>query len=122
MEGTVSVSQSFIKLTFFPVLSVALEAMLHVCLDRGAVEIDKFSRWLRAICNVLLARNQTADRMKALSYVEQAIEVIRESPADDEANPSQVSPSSSSSLHSVLSCNQSGLSNGRAKVDIHDCI
>lgn len=40
--------------------------------------VDKFSRWLRAICTILLARNQPSDRVKALGYVEQAIDVIKD--------------------------------------------
>lgn len=58
--------------------------MLQACLDKTALQVEKFSRWLRAICITLLARNRPADRLKALAYVEQAIEVIRDSDLDGE--------------------------------------
>ncbi|PIL30839.1 hypothetical protein GSI_07007 [Ganoderma sinense ZZ0214-1] len=60
------------------VLLAALEAILHASLDRSALSVDKFSRWLRAICTILLSRNLTADRMKAIGYVEQAVGVLQE--------------------------------------------
>ncbi|EJD55027.1 hypothetical protein AURDEDRAFT_50551, partial [Auricularia subglabra TFB-10046 SS5] len=57
-------------------------------LDVGALCVDKFARWLRAICTWLLVRNAAPDRAKALGYVEQALEVMRddgdnEYPADE---------------------------------------
>lgn len=54
---------------------------MHVCLDKSALSLDKFSRWLRAICTILLARNSQSDRAKAINYVEQAASVM-----DDNSN------------------------------------
>jgi hypothetical protein len=55
---------------------------LHASLDRNVLSIEKFSRWLRGTCTILLCRNTTADRVKAVGYVEQAITVMVE---DNEA-------------------------------------
>ncbi|KZT68843.1 hypothetical protein DAEQUDRAFT_711357 [Daedalea quercina L-15889] len=60
------------------VLFTALEAILHASLDRGSLSIDKFSRWLRAICTMLLSRNTAEDRTKAIGYVEQAVHVLED--------------------------------------------
>lgn len=49
------------------------------------MSVDKFSRWLRAICTIILARNSAADRVKAIGYVEQAVGVIEQS---DDVRPS----------------------------------
>jgi len=65
------------------VLYVTLEALLHACLDRGAASIDRFSRWLRAICSILLSRNSQGDRPKALNYVEQALAVLESQSGSD---------------------------------------
>lgn len=54
------------------------QAILHSSLNRNAFAVDKFSRWLRAICITLLAHNRTSDRVKALGYVEQATDVIKD--------------------------------------------
>jgi len=62
---------------------VALEAILHASLDRSALSVEKFARWLRAICTILLARNTTPDRLKAISYIEQAITVLEVHGGDD---------------------------------------
>ncbi|KIM81848.1 hypothetical protein PILCRDRAFT_8503 [Piloderma croceum F 1598] len=70
------------------VLFAALEALLHASLDRSCLSVEKFSRWLRAICTILLSRNGTADRVKALGYVEQSFAVMDTSggdPADTNA-------------------------------------
>ena len=40
------------------------------------MSVEKFSRWLRAICTILLARNTLTDRAKAIGYVEQGVGVI----------------------------------------------
>jgi len=58
---------------------------MHASLDRSCLSIEKFSRWLRAICTILLSRNSTTDRVKALGYVEQAFTIMEASgdnPAD----------------------------------------
>ncbi|THG97385.1 hypothetical protein EW026_g4602 [Hermanssonia centrifuga] len=60
------------------VLFAALEAILHASLDRMSLSVEKFARWLRAISTILLARNSTSDRTKAVGYVEQAVAVLEE--------------------------------------------
>ena len=40
--------------------------------------MEKFSRWLRSICTILLSRNGEADRVKAIGYMEQAVAVLEE--------------------------------------------
>ena len=45
-------------------------------LDKKATSLAKFSRWLRTICTILLSRNASADRAKALNYIEQAVNVM----------------------------------------------
>lgn len=49
-----------------------------------SLSVEKFSRWLRAICTVLLARNTASDRGKAIGYIEQAIAVLEDHSADDQ--------------------------------------
>ncbi|TDL22344.1 hypothetical protein BD410DRAFT_821261 [Rickenella mellea] len=65
------------------VLYSVLEAILHAALDRGSLSVEKFSRWLRAICTILLSRNSQADRTKAISYVEQALNVLEDHHASE---------------------------------------
>ncbi|EGN94196.1 hypothetical protein SERLA73DRAFT_115156 [Serpula lacrymans var. lacrymans S7.3] len=60
------------------VLFTALEAILHACLDHRCLSVEKFSRWLRSICTVLLSRNTASDRTKAIGYMEQAVAVLDE--------------------------------------------
>lgn len=57
-------------------ISLSNQALLHASLDRRSLSVEKFSRWLRAICTILLARNTAADRVKAVGYVEQAFAVM----------------------------------------------
>lgn len=57
--------------------------MLVACLNKSVLDIEKFSRWLRAICSILLARNRPSDRVKALGYVEQAVEVMKDQIPDN---------------------------------------
>jgi len=59
------------------------QAILHASLDRGALSIKKFARWLRTICTMLLSRNTAPDRLKAIGYIEQAIIVLEEHGSDD---------------------------------------
>lgn len=73
------------------VLFAALEAILHASLDRASLSVEKFSRWLRAICTILLSRNSSADRAKALRYVEQAVAVLEEH-SDDPDNENVSAP------------------------------
>ena len=58
------------------------QAILHASLDRNAMSVGKFARWLRAICTMLLARNTAPDRLKAIAYIEQAIVVLEEHGGD----------------------------------------
>jgi len=60
--------------------------MLLACLNKSVLNIEKFSRWLRAICSILLARNRPSDRVKALGYIEQAVEVIKDHIPDNGNN------------------------------------
>jgi len=72
------------------VLYAALEAILRSCLDDGSLSVEKFARWLRAICSILLSRNSQVDRTKAISYVEQALTVMEGQ--SDSAEPSESYP------------------------------
>lgn len=65
------------------------QALLHASLDHSALSVERFSRWLRAICTILLSRSSNTDRAKALGYVEQAFAVM-ESSGDDPDDASQV--------------------------------
>jgi len=60
------------------VLFSALESILHASLEHKALSLEKFSRWLRAICTILLSRDSGADRPRAIGFVEQAISVLKE--------------------------------------------
>ncbi|KAI0344026.1 hypothetical protein BDW22DRAFT_1412644 [Trametopsis cervina] len=60
------------------VLFSALEAILHASLEQETMSVQKFSRWLRAICTILLSRNTEDDRTRAIGYVEQGIVVLEE--------------------------------------------
>ncbi|KIK46084.1 hypothetical protein CY34DRAFT_22194 [Suillus luteus UH-Slu-Lm8-n1] len=53
-------------------------ATLQACLARGHFSLEKFARWLRAMCIILLTRATEADRSKAVGYVDQAIAVLEE--------------------------------------------
>ncbi|KAK0232662.1 hypothetical protein IW262DRAFT_1260291, partial [Armillaria fumosa] len=66
------------------ILYVGLESILRASLDHNSLSIDKFSRWLRALCTIMIARN---DRLKAVGYVEQAVGVIEGSVGGDEPYP-----------------------------------
>ncbi|KAK0245171.1 hypothetical protein EDD85DRAFT_8484 [Armillaria nabsnona] len=66
------------------ILYVGLESILRASLDHNSLSIDKFSRWLRALCTIMIARN---DRLKAVGYVEQAVGVIEGSIGSDEPYP-----------------------------------
>ncbi|KAJ3868076.1 meiosis protein SPO22/ZIP4 like-domain-containing protein [Lentinula novae-zelandiae] len=64
------------------VLCGGLEAVLHATLDHNSLSLEKYARWLRAICTITLARNTSADRLKAIGYVEQAVSMMENSGAD----------------------------------------
>ncbi|KAJ7160549.1 meiosis protein SPO22/ZIP4 like-domain-containing protein [Mycena crocata] len=69
------------------VLLSGLEAILRASLDQNSLSVEKFSRWLRGICTIILARNTSADRLKAIGYVEQAVSVIEDNSEGDDAYP-----------------------------------
>jgi len=71
------------------VLYGSLEAILRASLDHGSLSVERFSRWLRAICTILLARNTASDRLKAIGYVEQAAAVIESSIDSEEPYPTE---------------------------------
>lgn len=52
------------------------QAILRASLDQASLSVDKFSRWLRTICSILLSRNTVPDRSRAVHYIEQAITVL----------------------------------------------
>ena len=54
------------------------KGILNASLEIGSLSLERFSRWLRAICSIVLVRNVPEDRAKALGYFEQAISVIEE--------------------------------------------
>ncbi|KAI0033707.1 meiosis protein SPO22/ZIP4 like-domain-containing protein [Vararia minispora EC-137] len=65
--------------------------ILHVSLDNQMLSVDKFSRWLRAICTMLLSRSTTPDRLKAVAYIEQAVAVLNDH-ADDRDERGEIYP------------------------------
>ncbi|KNZ75710.1 Testis-expressed sequence 11 protein [Termitomyces sp. J132] len=69
------------------VLYGCLEALLRASLDHNHLSVEKFSRWLRAICTIILARNTPEDRAKAIGYVEQALTVIEDNHDSDQPYP-----------------------------------
>ncbi|KAF8168527.1 meiosis protein SPO22/ZIP4 like-domain-containing protein [Crassisporium funariophilum] len=69
------------------VLYRCLEAILRASLEHSAFSVEKFSRWLRAICTISLARDTPADRVKAIGYVEQALGVIEAHSDSEEPYP-----------------------------------
>lgn len=69
------------------VLYAGLEAILHASLDHSSLSVDKFSRWLRAICTIILARNDPNDRIKAIGYIEQAVGVMEEQNESEDPYP-----------------------------------
>ena len=54
------------------------QAILHACLARSQLTLDKFSRWMRSICSILLSKGAESDRSKAIQYFEQASAVLEE--------------------------------------------
>jgi hypothetical protein len=78
----------------------ALEAILHASLDQNSLSIEKFSRWLRAICTILLSRDNTSDRGKAIGYVEQAVTVMDDF-GEDNDDAGKVATNSSACIDSL---------------------
>jgi hypothetical protein len=60
------------------------QAILHATLQHTTLSVEKFSRWLRAICTIILARNNSSDRAKAVGYIEQAVSVMEQHDGDGE--------------------------------------
>ncbi|KAJ3794551.1 meiosis protein SPO22/ZIP4 like-domain-containing protein, partial [Lentinula aff. detonsa] len=58
-------------------------AVLHATLDHNSLSLEKYARWLRAIATIILARNTSADRIKAIGYIEQAVGMMGNSVADE---------------------------------------
>ncbi|KIY53662.1 SPO22-domain-containing protein [Fistulina hepatica ATCC 64428] len=69
------------------VLYEALESVLRASLNHSALSVTKFSRWLRGIVTIALARNTIEHRLKAIGFVEQAIAVMNENADGDDAYP-----------------------------------
>ncbi|KAJ3723773.1 meiosis protein SPO22/ZIP4 like-domain-containing protein [Lentinula raphanica] len=65
------------------VLCGGLEAVLRASLQHNSLSLEKYARWLRAIATIVLARNTSADRIKAIGYVEQAVNIMENSGADE---------------------------------------
>ncbi|PPQ85089.1 LOW QUALITY PROTEIN: hypothetical protein CVT25_009048 [Psilocybe cyanescens] len=53
-------------------------AILRASLHHSSLSVEKFSRWLRAICTISLSRDTTLDRQKAIGYVEHAVSVMED--------------------------------------------
>jgi hypothetical protein len=65
------------------VLHTALTTLLQTLLRKASssngpssIDTPKFSRWLRAILTILLARNTLADRVLALNHIKQALPLL----------------------------------------------
>ncbi|KAL4069087.1 hypothetical protein J3A83DRAFT_4095527 [Scleroderma citrinum] len=54
------------------------QAILHACLAHNQLSLDKFSRWMRSICSILLSKGTESDRSKAIQYFDQASAVLEE--------------------------------------------
>ena len=73
----------FAWIKIFPLLLLilycypSLQAIMRASLTHSSLSVEKFSRWMRAICSILLSRNRPSDRLKALGYIEQAIDVLK---------------------------------------------
>lgn len=59
------------------------------------MSVEKFARWLRAICTILLSRNSQADRKKAITYAEQALTVMEDPDGSGEVH---------DAAHDFMSC------------------
>lgn len=54
----------------------SFQAVLRASLSHSSLSVEKFSRWLRAICSIILARGTAEDRMRAIGYIEQGVSVM----------------------------------------------
>ncbi|KAG9019075.1 hypothetical protein FRB90_006598 [Tulasnella sp. 427] len=59
------------------VLYATLETILASTANRGYVDSDRYSHWLRAIVKILLARAREPDRQRALRWIRQGVDVMR---------------------------------------------
>ncbi|KAF9007848.1 hypothetical protein BDQ17DRAFT_1237313, partial [Cyathus striatus] len=73
--------------TLFISIFHSLQALLRASLDHSSLSVEKFARWLRGICTIILVRNTPTDRLKAIGYVEQALSVIEENDNSEEPYP-----------------------------------
>ncbi|PPQ65610.1 hypothetical protein CVT24_011819, partial [Panaeolus cyanescens] len=69
------------------VLQKCLEAVLQASTDHRSLCVEKFSRWLRAICTISITRNSVPDRLKAFGYFEQAVNVMQDHNNSEEPYP-----------------------------------
>ena len=78
------------------------------------LSVEKFSRWLRAICTILLSRNSATGRTKAAGYVEQAVRVLQEHGTEDnnDVRASSVSRVNTYVSRPELSSGRTALANG----------
>lgn len=68
-------------------LSFALQKLLRGLLMQVPVSVEKFSRWLRGLCTISLARNTSNDRLTAIGYIEQALTVLEHHHESDQVRP-----------------------------------
>jgi len=61
---------------YSPVLYTSLEKILCASLRHDSISAEKFARWLRGLCTISLAQNNSGDRLKAIGHVEQALVVL----------------------------------------------
>ncbi|KXN85140.1 hypothetical protein AN958_11630 [Leucoagaricus sp. SymC.cos] len=70
------------------VLYTCLEKLLHgLSKPRQEFSAERFSRWLRGLCTIGLSRNTTADRLKTIGYIEQALSVLEQYHESDQPYP-----------------------------------
>ncbi|KAF6758826.1 meiosis protein SPO22/ZIP4 like-domain-containing protein [Ephemerocybe angulata] len=62
-------------------------AILVASLDQNTLSVERFSRWLRAICTTLITRDTPEGRLKAVGFCEQAIGVIEEHDSPQDSYP-----------------------------------
>lgn len=64
---------------------------MRASLTHSSLSVEKFSRWLRAICIITLARDTPEDRLKAIGYVEHALSVMEDHQDNEEVGSSRSS-------------------------------
>lgn len=93
-------------------LGFSLQAILRASLDHNSLSVEKFSRWLRATCSILLSRNTAPDRTRVINYIEQAITVLDEH-GDMSGDDGEVRHVANPSLLSTHTLPASGIPHGR---------